>query len=33
MELVWQVNPDAADRIVQGEDGEVNDDEDDDDQS
>ena len=33
MELVWQVNSDAADRIVQGEDGEVNDDEDDDDQS
>ena len=33
MELVWQVNPDAADRIVQGEDGEVDDDEDDDDQS
>ena len=33
MELVWQVNPDAAERIVQGEDGEVNDDEDDDDQS
>ena len=33
MELAWQVNPDAADRIVQGEDGEVNDDEDDDDQS
>ena len=30
MELVWQVNPDAAERIVQGEDGEVNDDEDDD---
>ena len=33
MELLWQVNPDAADRIVQGEDGEVNDDEDEDDQS
>ena len=33
MELVWQVNPDAADRIVQGEDGEVDDDEDEDDQS
>ena len=33
MELVWQVNSGAADRIVQGEDGEVNDDEDDDDQS
>ena len=33
MELVWQVNPDAADRIAQGEDGEVDDDEDEDDQS
>ena len=33
MELVWQFNPDAADRIVQGEDGEVDDDEDEDDQS
>lgn len=33
LELLWQVNPDIAERIVQGEDGEVNDDEDDDDQS
>lgn len=27
MEILWQVNPDAAERIVQGEDGEVNDEE------
>ena len=31
MELAWQVNPDAADRIVQGEVDEVNDEEADDD--
>jgi len=31
MEILWQVNPDTADRIVRGEDGEVN--EEDDDQS
>jgi hypothetical protein len=31
MEILWQVNPDTADRIVRGEDGEV--DEEDDDQS
>jgi len=31
MEILWQVNPDTADRIVCGEDGEV--DEEDDDQS
>ncbi len=31
MELVWSVNPDAAERIVQGEDGEVNEEEADDD--
>ena len=32
MELVWQVNPDAADRIVQGEDGVVDEEEADNDQ-
>jgi hypothetical protein len=31
MEILWQVNPHTADRIVRGEDGEV--DEEDDDQS
>jgi hypothetical protein len=31
MEILWQVNPDTADRIVRGDDGEV--DEEDDDQS
>jgi hypothetical protein len=31
MEILWQVNPHTAERIVQGEDGEV--DEEDDDQS
>ena len=32
MEILWSVNPDVAERIVQGEVDEVNDEEDDDDQ-
>jgi len=31
MEILWQVNPDTADRIVRGEDGEVDEEEEDED--